>query len=67
MSAPRITYVPHTDATQQGELNALVAAYRFIIDCHAKKEGGPPTAPEKNAKERIKDDFRTGTIIRERP
>jgi hypothetical protein len=43
--ASRITYSPRPDATPEGELSALKAAYRFILDCHAKKEGGPYTAP----------------------
>jgi hypothetical protein len=46
VSVPRITYVPHPDATREGELNALASVYRFILDsdCHVKKEGGPVTA-----------------------
>ena len=46
MRAPRITYVSRPDATQEGELNALAAAYRFILDCHVKKVGGPGTVPD---------------------
>ena len=47
MRAPRITYVSRPDATQEGELNALAAAYRFILfESRASKEGGPAiTAP----------------------
>ena len=47
MSAPRIIYVPRPDAAQEGELNALAAAYRFILfESRASKEGGPVTAPD---------------------
>jgi hypothetical protein len=45
MNSPRITYVPRPDANPQAELDALRNIYRFILDCKAKKEGGPTTAP----------------------
>jgi hypothetical protein len=38
VSAPRITYVPRPDATQEAELNALASVYRFILDSSAKKK-----------------------------
>jgi hypothetical protein len=34
----RIIYIPRPDATPKAELDALAAAYRFILDCHAKKK-----------------------------
>jgi hypothetical protein len=37
VSAPRITYVPRPDATQEAELNALASVYRFVLDSSAKK------------------------------
>jgi hypothetical protein len=58
MTDTRITYTPRSDATPESELSALAAVYRFILDCHAKKEGRPTTSGPENAKERIKDDFR---------
>jgi hypothetical protein len=42
MSSPRIIYTPRPDATPGSEVPAIVVAYRFILDCQAKKEGGPP-------------------------
>jgi hypothetical protein len=42
MSSPRIIYTPRPDATPAGEVSAIAVAYRFILDCQAKKEGGPP-------------------------
>jgi hypothetical protein len=38
MSNPRIAYAPRPDATPEGELNALAACYRLILDS-AKKRG----------------------------
>jgi len=47
VSVPHITYVPRPDAEQEGELNALAAAYRFILfKSRASKKGGPVTAPD---------------------
>ena len=48
--ALRIRYTPRPDATAGGELSALTAVYRFILDCQAKKMGGPPTAPDDGTK-----------------
>ena len=47
---PKVIYSPRTDDTLNSELNALVAVYRFILDCHAKKEGGPAMAAPDDAK-----------------
>ncbi len=45
MSKPTISYVPRPDATPEAELNVLANVYRFILDCHAKKEAAHPAAP----------------------
>ncbi len=42
---PRITYRARDEAIPEGELNALAAVYKFVLDCHAQKEGGATTAP----------------------
>ena len=45
MSSPRIHYSQRPDTATEAESPALAAVYRFIIDCHAKKEvafGGRP-------------------------
>jgi hypothetical protein len=47
----RIIYIPQSHVTPNVELNALNKAYCFIIDCHAKKKGGPATAPDDAKKE----------------
>lgn len=40
MSSARIAYARREDTTPEGELNALSAVYRFILDSHAKKKAG---------------------------
>ena len=44
MSRPQVTYVPRLEG--EGELSALVWVYRFVLDCHAKKGGARPGAPD---------------------
>jgi hypothetical protein len=44
VSAPRITYVPRPNATQEAQLNALGSVYRFILDCRAKKNAAGVTS-----------------------
>jgi hypothetical protein len=61
---PTVAYTPRSDATLEGEMNALASVYKFILDCHSKKEGGSATAPD-DAKGSKHD--RAKTIIRERP
>jgi hypothetical protein len=47
ISEPAITYMPRSDATPQGELNALKAIYRRAIERFEEvNEGGPATAPD---------------------
>ncbi len=37
MTNPAITYTPRPDTTPETEISALGNVYRFILDCHAKK------------------------------
>lgn len=60
MSNPRITFTPRSDATPEGELNALVAVYRFCLS-RKNKEGGQATAPD-DAMKGSKDDRARGII-----
>ena len=48
MAESKVVYRPRADATQESELSAVVAAYRYVIfDCHARKKGPrPPGAPD---------------------
>ncbi|MBA3426749.1 MAG: hypothetical protein H0U04_19920 [Rubrobacter sp.] len=41
MSSPNVTYASRPDATPEGELSALSAVYRFILDAHPMKEAAP--------------------------
>jgi hypothetical protein len=42
-SSGRISYSPGAGASPDGELNALSVCYRFILDCHARKQVVGPT------------------------
>jgi hypothetical protein len=47
MAESKVVYRPCADATQESELSAVVAAYRFLLfDCHARKKGPRPGAPD---------------------
>jgi hypothetical protein len=37
----QLRYAELADATPDGELHVLANVYRFVIDCHAKKEAAP--------------------------
>jgi hypothetical protein len=51
-SRSRLTHWQRPGEISPGaELDALAAVYRFILDCRAKKEGGPTTAPDDAKKE----------------
>ncbi len=46
MTCPRVKYSQRPDATPESELNALAAAYRFILDRHERKKAAPASRPE---------------------
>ena len=47
MKAPtHIHYAQRPDATPEAELGALASVYRFVLDCHEKKEAAPASGPE---------------------
>ena len=47
MAESKVIYTPRDGATPESELNALVAAYRFLIfDCHVSEKGARPGAPD---------------------
>jgi hypothetical protein len=62
VAKPTITYVPRADATSEAEVVVLGAIYKFVLDCHAKKEPAPEGRPD-DAKERSKDDSSATQII----
>jgi hypothetical protein len=47
----RIVYLQREGITPGAELDALSACFRFILDCHAKKEAAAESRPD-DAKER---------------
>jgi hypothetical protein len=46
MSEFPISYTARPDATPKAELGALASAYRFVLDCHAKKEAAAVSRPD---------------------
>jgi len=61
MSDPVTTYTPRHDATHEAELSTLAAVYRFVLDCHAKKEATRPGSPDDP--ERRSDEIRAKTTL----
>jgi hypothetical protein len=52
MSDPRVFYSPREDATPVGELAALAAVYRYLLDRHeAKKATGADSVNEPECKQ----------------
>ncbi len=51
MSDPRITYTPLPNATPESELDALVAVYKFILQCHECRKVADPTGDRNEVKE----------------
>ena len=47
-------YTPRPYATPEGDLNALVSAYRFILACHASKKASQPECSDES--EDLEDD-----------
>jgi hypothetical protein len=46
VSKPTVSYEPRRDTTPEAELNVLAVIYRFVLDCHAKKEAAPESRPD---------------------
>lgn len=38
MDKLRISYIPREDATPEGELSALAAVYKFVLERHERKK-----------------------------
>lgn len=56
LSNLEVAYAPRPDATPEGELNALAAVYRFVLDSHTSKQGDPTTSRPDNAKGSVSND-----------
>ena len=63
MNNPRIVYRSRADATPEGELSAICAAYGFILDCFANKKATRPGGPDDA--EDLENDRTTTKIIPE--
>jgi hypothetical protein len=58
VSSPPITYVARLDATPKTELDMLASVYRFVLDCHAKKEAAPESRPDDARKDQDAGTYR---------
>jgi hypothetical protein len=56
MRSTHISYTTRLDTSQEAEATALCAVYKFVLDCHAKKEAAPENRPD--AAKEIKNDSR---------
>jgi hypothetical protein len=45
MNNPRITYLPHPDATPESELEVLANVYAYLIKTHISKRAAEPAQP----------------------
>ena len=46
MSSAPVTYSQRPDTTPQTELSALANIYKYVLDCHSKKEATHPGSPD---------------------
>ena len=46
MNSSHIVYVQREGITPRAELSALVAVYRYVLDCHTKNEAAPEGRPD---------------------
>jgi hypothetical protein len=63
VSEPAVSYKPRSDTTPESELATLAAVYRFIIDCHAKREAAASPVSRPDDPERRSDEIRAKTRI----
>ena len=47
----RMNYTPLPDATPESELDALVAVYAFVLECHERKKVADSTGDRNEVKE----------------
>jgi hypothetical protein len=64
MSEHRIAYASRVDATPRGEIGALAAVYRFVIDRANRSAAGVPSTNGDDAMKGSKNDH-ASTIIQE--
>jgi hypothetical protein len=51
MARSRLAYRPLPDATPEREIDALVAIYKFILECHESRKAADPTGDRNEVKE----------------
>jgi hypothetical protein len=54
MSEPRISYSGSLETSPETEAPVLCSVYKFVLDCHAKKEAAPENRPDDGTK--VKED-----------
>ena len=50
-TGPRISYMPHPEATPEGEVVALAAVYQFLLDTASRRIKGAETADRDEGEE----------------
>jgi hypothetical protein len=63
MDRVRSTYFPLPDITPEAELTTLANIYKFVLDCHAKKEAARPGDPDDGTK--VKGDSADAPILQQ--
>jgi len=58
---PVVAYSERANALPETEIAVLANIYKFVLDCHAKKESAPESRPDDP--ERRSDEFRAKTTI----
>jgi hypothetical protein len=53
MDSPHLTYTPCPDATPEGELNALVNVYRYVLFNSQERRGGSHDLTNKTTTEHV--------------
>lgn len=61
MPEPTAAYGSRPDNTLEAEISTLATVYRFVLDCHTKKEAAPESRPEDP--ERRSDEIRANSRI----
>jgi len=61
MDKPTLAYVPLPEATPESELDALVAVYAFVLECHKSRKAADATGDRNEVKE-DKDVDPTGSL-----
>jgi hypothetical protein len=46
MNRPDITYAQRSDAKLGDEVVALANVFKFVLDCHSKREAAPESRPD---------------------